>query len=190
MPVYENMEPHPRCYLADTNKGVWPDDELVDEPPPEALLARHISTMLQSHGLTSRTLGKALKVSQRAANQLLNGSVWPSLAAILRVEQNLGIPLWIGQHHNKPTPLEPRPNCYLSAGEWPTGPLRSKAPPEAVRAQQISQMFSGSYSARPFIAHRAGISVPVIEGLLDGSIWPDLVTIARLEHAYKRQLWV
>ena len=153
MPVYEDLKPHPRSYLADTDEGVWPKDPLADDAPPEALLAHHICTTLEKHGLTSRPLAQALKISQRAANQLLNGSVWPSLAAIVRIEQNLGIPLWIGQYHNKRgTPLEPRPNCYLRSGEWPTGLLKSKPPPEAVLAQKISHSFSGSYSARPKLA--------------------------------------
>ena len=127
---------------------------------------------------------------------LRTGRSWPNLGTILRVEQRLGIQLWAGQHNAKSgTPLEPRPNRYVAAGgSWPDGPLSEDAPPEAVVAQELSEKFRGLHEARynsdtSRAADKLAVSEATVEGLLNGSAWPDLATIARIEGTLRVALW-
>ena len=194
------LKSRPRDYLADPNSGEWPGGALVADPPPEALLALHISTVLDEYcgarGLSSYTAAAAAGISQKSMYHLLTGRSWPNLVTILRVEQNLGIQLWAGQHNAKcGAPLEPRPNRYLAAGgSWPDGPLVKDAPPEAVLAQELSEKFHGVYEARyngdtSRAANKLEVSEATIEGLLNGNTWPDLATIARIGRNHRVALW-
>ena len=194
------LKSRPRDYLVDPNSGEWPSGAMVADPPPEALLALHISTVLNefcgARGLSSYTAAAAAKISQKSMYHLLAGRSWPNLVTILRVEQNLGIQLWAGQHNAKcGTPLEPRPNRYLAAGGyWPDGPLAEDAPPEAVLAQELSEQFRSVHEARynsdtSRAANELEVSEATVEGLLNGSAWPDLATIARIERNHRVTLW-
>ena len=194
------LKSRPRDYLVDPKGGEWPGGAMVADPPPEALLALHISTVLDEYcgarGLSSYRAAAAAGISQKSMYHLLTGRCWPNLVTILRVEQNLGIQLWAGQHNAKHGPLlEPRPNCYVAAGgSWPDGPLTTDAPPEAVLAQELSEKFRGIHEARhdsdtSRAANTLEVSEATVEGLLNGSAWPDLATIARIERNHQVALW-
>ena len=194
------LKSRPRDYLADPNSGEWPGGALVTDPPPEALLALHISTVLKEHcdarGLSSYTAAAAAQISQKSMYHLLTGRSWVNLVTIARVERNLGIQLWAGQHNAKSgAPLEPRPNSYLAAGgSWPDGPLTKDAPPEAVVAQELSERFRGIHEVRyqgdtSRAADELEVSEATVEGLLNGGAWPDLATIARIERNLRIALW-
>ena len=194
------LKSRPRDYLLDPEGGELPGGAMVADPPPEALLALHISTVLDEYcdarGLSSYTAAAAARISQKSMYHLLTGRSWPNLVTILRVEQNLGIQLWAGQHNAKcGAPLEPRPNCYVAAGgSWPDGPLIEDAPPEAVLAQELTEKFRGIHEARhngdtSQAADKLEVSEATVEGLLNGSAWPDLATIARIERNHRAALW-
>ena len=194
------LKSRPRDYLADPESGVWPGGAMVADPPPETLLALHISTVLNEYcdarGLSSYTAAAAAQISQKSMYHLLTGRCWPNLVTILRVEQNLGIQLWAGQHNTRSgAPLEPRPNRYVAAGgSWPDGPLSEDAPPEVVVAQELSEKFRGIYEARydsdtSTAADGLEVSEATVEGLLNGSAWPDLATVARIERNHQVTLW-
>lgn len=201
MPRYGGgLKSRPRDYLVDPENGVWPGGAMVADLPPEALLALHIATVLNefcdARGLSSYTAAASAQISQKSMYHLLTGRSWPNLVTILRVERNLGIQLWAGQHNTKSgRPLEPCPNRYVAAGgSWPDGPLIEDAPPEAVMAQELSAAFRGIYEARynsdtSRAADKLEVSEATVEGLLNGSAWPDLVTIARIGRHHRIALW-
>ena len=197
MPKRLNLEPHPRCYLA---SGTWPDGPLVKRPPPEAVLAQHISTTFRNactfRGLSTRQAAAVLKISQKAVHNLINGHSWPDLPMIARVESKLGIQLWTSQYNaGSDEPLELQPRRYLDKGAvWPDGPLVKDAPPEAVLAQHISKEFRDTFEARNLTvgqaADKASISEAAVRNLLNGDTWFDLPTIARVERKFRRRLWI
>ena len=124
--------------------GVWPDDPLIGSAPPEARLARRISILLRDYvddrGFNPREADAATGISEKTIRNLLDGTVWPHMAMIARLENKLGIPLWVGQHNDgHGTKLELAPRDYLDAGKWPTGPLIEDAPPEAVLAKESAR---------------------------------------------------
>ena len=197
MPKRLDLEPHPRCYLA---SGNWPDGRLKGGAPPEAVLARHISTMFRNvckfRGLSTRQAAAGAKISQKAVHNLLNGHSWPDLPTIARVESNLGIQLWTSQYNaGSDEPLELQPRRYLVRGAvWPDGPLVEDAPPEAVLAKHISTAFRGTCEARDLnvsrAADKASISEAAVHNLLNGDTWFDLPTIARVERKFRLKLWL
>ncbi len=162
------------------------------------MLAQHISKIFRdackSHGLSTRQAAAKAEVSQKAVINLLNGHSWPDLPMIAAIESKFGIPLWISQHNAQSgTPLEPRPNCYLAKDSWPDGPLTAGAPPEAVLAQHISAVLRNACKSRfatiSSAASKASISQAAVESLLNGDVWPDFETIARLEGNLGIPLW-
>ena len=197
MPKRLDLESNPRCYLA---SGTWPDGPLVKKHPPEAVLAKHISTTFRNvckfRGLSTRQAAAVVKISQKAVHNLLNGRSWPDLTTIARVEGNLGIQLWTSQYNaGSDEPLELQPRRYLVKGAvWPDGPLVKDAPPEAVLAQHISTEFRKTFKARNLTvgqaADKASISEAAVYNLLNGDTWFDLPTIARVERKFRLRLWL
>lgn len=194
----KGFDSHPCSYVRPG--GTWPDGPLKANPPPEVLLARHVSTVLRDYcaarGLNSHGLAAEAQITQRLSYSLLHGRSWPNLATLAKVERTLGVALWVGQHHaGRPPVLRLRPNQYLARnGTWPDGPLIRAAPPEARDAQHIAIAFRDICQATKGLtiadaAARAQIPEPVLQGLLDGDTWPDLVTVARLERALGVPLW-
>ena len=199
MPKYKGLKPQPRNYLNKPKTGKWPDGPIVKNAPPEALLALHISTVLneycEARGWASQTAGDAAGISQKSMYHLLTGRSWPNLVTILRIEQNLGIQLWASQHNAKHgAPLQPRPNCYLTEGAtWPNGPLVAGAPHEAVLAQHVSTAFRSAHQTSRLTsaeaAARANISPSAVDDILNGNAWPDLTVISRIERQLGVPLW-
>lgn len=74
------------------------------------------------------------------------------------------------------------------------GPFRDGTPagPAAVRyAQQLARILKEAIGDRSIreIARQTGIAHTTIAGVLNGSRWADLVTIARLEETLETKLW-
>ena len=175
------------------------------------MVAQHISTAFRDSfqagkGLTVAEAAAEARISEPVAHGLLEGDIWPDLVTTARVERALGGPLWANQHHAATTkPLRARPNCYVRSGAWPDGGLVDKPPPEVLLAQKISKAFRAAYDSRRFglgaiaaedpetkintAAKELRISTAVVEGLLNGSFWPDLATIARLERNLGIRVW-
>ena len=197
MPRLRNLKSRPRDYLIKKKTGVWPDDPLIDSAPPEALLAHRISILLRDYvddrGFNPREADAATGISEKTIRNLLDGTVWPHMAMIARLENTLGIPLWVGQHNDgHGTKLELAPRDYLYAGKWPTGPLIEDAPPEAVLAKEISTSFANAYGRYRDIdaaVTKLEVSRGVIESLLNGAAWLDVPTLARVERNLRTRLW-
>ena len=82
---------------------------------------------------------------------------------------------------------------------WPEGNIKQGAPPSAALAKAIalrlskklnykSKARSQRTSARQ-TARRAGLSPRTITNIIEGTNWPDIDTIARLENALDMDLW-
>ena len=87
-----------------------------------------------------------------------------------------------------------QPCAYVVAGEkWPRGPLVVDAPKEALLAQGIANKILDELKKRETTAHavasRRGISSETLYKVLDGTNWPNFVTVARLEIHFNRRLW-
>ncbi|MDE0132304.1 MAG: helix-turn-helix transcriptional regulator [bacterium] len=84
------------------------------------------------------------------------------------------------------------PVTYVAPkGKFPQGPYRSETPPEVFLAAGLARRLKDRIekdSIRHF-AHKANLSPQTLVNILRGETWPDLLTIARLEHALERKLW-
>jgi hypothetical protein len=87
-----------------------------------------------------------------------------------------------------------QPRAYLAEdGKWPYGPLVDNPPKEVLLAQGICKKIL-HYSqkrqwTRHHIAQEAAIGYQSLYTLLNGTTWPDIVTVARLEMLFKRRLF-
>ncbi len=82
-----------------------------------------------------------------------------------------------------------RPVDYILRGAWPLAELEPSVP--ANYAQIFARNLSiaiGEFSLRE-IGRRAGLSGQTIQKLEDGESWPDTVSVAKLEYAFKSLLW-
>ena len=71
------------------------------------------------------------------------------------------------------------------------GPYRNETPPEAFLAVGLALRLKnkiGNESIR-YVAKKANLGPQTILNILNGKTWPDLLTIARLEHALEAKLW-
>ena len=131
--------------------------------------------------------------------EVAGDNCWSSLRTLARAESSYGIKLWVNQQGS----LKPHPCAYLDKGQvWPDGRLKQNAPPEAVLAKEISRRFREACqvryldpaNARGFdpakAAAAAGIAQITVKDLLDGRIWCDLPTVARIEGRLDISLWV
>ena len=75
----------------------------------------------------------------------------------------------------------------------PYGPLVDNPPKEVLLAQGISKKILYYAQKRQWTRHRiaaeAAIGYQTLYNLLNGTTWPDIVTVARLEILFKRRLF-
>ena len=94
--AYQQPPIVPNSYLAAGER--WPYGELVDDAPAEARLAqaiaKNLSGALGPRGLTPETASKDLGLSPHTIRDICEGEIWASYAAIARIEDRLGFPLW------------------------------------------------------------------------------------------------
>lgn len=87
----------------------------------------------------------------------------------------------------------PLPSTCLASGEWPDGPLKANAPPEAELIRQICQTLKRARDVQGIsnrgLARLSGIGQPTLQDLLSGRTWGSLRTIAALEEALGVGLW-
>ena len=94
-----------------------------------------------------------------------------------------------------PRVAKPPPYSHLAEGTWPHGELRGDAPTEALQMQILSRRLR-TLLTRPkkrsvySLAKDAELPAQTIHNILKGKVWPDLVTIHRLEMAVRERLWV
>ncbi len=81
------------------------------------------------------------------------------------------------------------PASYVSAGEWKVG--RVDGPRLVLYAQAFATAVEAAVGERSLrdVARQAEISHTTLLAVLGGHRWPDMVTIAKLEEAFARDLW-
>ena len=87
-----------------------------------------------------------------------------------------------------------KPADYLDDGaDWPGGPLRADAPPEAYLAAAVATRLQAIAADRDLtyssIAKQAGTTRGTVARISNGASWPDMRTVARLECALGARLW-
>ena len=150
----------------------------------------HPSAPMTLPGVRSAAQARNAGLAPGTIGDLLSGDSWSTLPTLASLEQSHDILLWVNQRSS----LKSYPCDYLAKGQtWPGGHLKAGAPPEALLAREIIRKLLDRCGSR-FEDHNAqhGINVDrlaavtkiartTIEDLLDGRIWFDLPTIARLE---------
>ena len=201
MAARQPLRSQPRCYLL---KGqVWPDGRLGRGAPAEAVLAQHVARALKeacaTAGHNPRDAAAKTGLGYGTIHGLLSGRSWATLRTIGALAQSYNIHLSATRRAS----LAPYPRAYLVKGaRWPDGSLKASAPPEALLAREVSQRlrdrcrsrFEDHHCDRGFDLDRVvavtRASRAAIEDLLDGRVWVDLPTIARLEGRLDIPLWV
>ena len=81
-------------------------------------------------------------------------------------------------------PATLRPKDWIIFGDFLTGTLSPQAPAEIVLAQKVGIALEGAlaHSSWPSydVATRAQVPIPVLNGIIEGEILPDLATLAQL----------
>lgn len=74
---------------------------------------------------------------------------------------------------------------------WPHTELAADAPPPAAYVRHIAQQLHSALEQQPLsgLARQADVTRSTIQDLLAGRVWPDLVTVIKLEVALNRRLW-
>lgn len=196
------LKSQPNDYLASGEE--WPDGKLVDDAPPEAYLARSVSSrfrrLLGYEDWNQKQASEQLDISTHTVNDLFHGKTWPSFAVIARIEHRLSATLLHGAYELTDEPAEAYqqpptvPNSYLVAGErWPYGDLVDDAPAEARLAQAIAKNVDGALRPRGLTPETAskdfGLSPHTIRDICDGEIWASYAAVARIEDRLGFPLW-
>lgn len=91
-----------------------------------------------------------------------------------------------------PMPTRPKPADYLAKRDrFAEGQFKPGTPPEVYLAAGLASRLEqniGDESIR-YTARKAGLSAQTVLNILNGTTWPDLRTIAKLEIALNRKLW-
>lgn len=84
-----------------------------------------------------------------------------------------------------------RPREFVVGGDWPQASLAEHH--GARVAQQVASRLAEAMGRQRLSAKRlgliSGVSRQTIANVLNGVVWPDLLTIANLEHALAERLW-
>jgi len=86
----------------------------------------------------------------------------------------------------------PHPVSYVAEeGTFPQGPYEWETPWEVFLAAALAIRLKAKTDKESvrYIARKAGLSPQTILNILNGTTWPDLRTIARLEIAVDGKLW-
>ena len=79
----------------------------------------------------------------------------------------------------------------VRGGHWPDGPFADGTPPEIVYAAHVATRITELVAGQTVVAlaRTAGVTRSAIHAILNGSRWPDAVTIARIEMGTQQPLW-
>lgn len=88
----------------------------------------------------------------------------------------------------------PPASYVISGGTFPFGPFRPDSPPEVYAAAgiiaRVLSLISEDGGSQRAYARKASISSSVLNRLLKGENYCDLVTLAKLEFHTNAELWV
>ena len=93
--------------------------------------------------------------------------------------------------YHMPQPRQ-HPTAYLEKdGNFPDGPFRPEAPPEVYLAAALANRLKAATRGESirYIAKLSDLSPQTILNIQNGTSWPDLRTIARLETVFDYRLW-
>ena len=181
----------PRDYIA---TGKWPAGPLKPKAPKEAHLARGIAIRFlhyrDANGTNINEIARLTGLGRQTLYNLRHGKSWPNLITVARLETHFDRRLW-GREH---IPQSQTPRDHLAEGEqWPDGDLDDNAPKEARLARGIAtailHQITRKKTSPDVVAAKRRIDPDTLQGLLDGSRWPDFFTVARLEIHFNRRLW-
>lgn len=81
------------------------------------------------------------------------------------------------------------PRAHRVSGEWPTAQLDGD--PAAEAAQEFVVRLAAAAGERSLRAVEAatGVDHDTVARILRGATWPDIATVANLEHGLKADLW-
>lgn len=85
-----------------------------------------------------------------------------------------------------PRPARAAPNTWST--DWPDAPCGD---PTAEVARLLAQRLSAALDGRSLRAAKAvtGVDHAIISKILNGQVWPDIATLARLEAGLGTDLW-
>ncbi|HLU30988.1 MAG: XRE family transcriptional regulator [Acidimicrobiia bacterium] len=75
------------------------------------------------------------------------------------------------------------PAAYVESGRWPTGAIRPDAPGATWWAAEISRRLASALAeeSKSATAEATGMARSTLYDILNGTTWPDLVTLVALE---------
>ncbi len=81
------------------------------------------------------------------------------------------------------------PASYVARGDWKVGEV--EGPRLVLYAQAFAAAVEAAMGERTLrdVARQADLSHTTLLAVLRGQRWPDMVTIAKLEEAFTRDLW-
>ncbi|MBT2479444.1 helix-turn-helix transcriptional regulator [Streptomyces sp. ISL-94] len=96
MPGGTQRSTTPRDLAADPQS--WPHAGLADHPQARVVqaLARTLMEQMAEQGLSLRQVAAVSGVNRQAITNLLQGSSWPDVFTVSRLEDGLGAALWPG----------------------------------------------------------------------------------------------
>jgi len=86
-------------------------------------------------------------------------------------------------------PSRPSPRAHVVSGEWPHAQLDGDHAAEA--AQQFAARLVTAAAQRSLRTIEAvtGVDHATVSRILSGDVWPDIATVAHLEHGLETDLW-
>ncbi|WP_369032367.1 helix-turn-helix domain-containing protein [Streptomyces adonidis] len=84
-----------------------------------------------------------------------------------------------------------KPNEYVVGGNWPHAMMRvhrGALVAQAIARKLAETMVEQQLSANA-LARRSGVNRQVIANVLNGTVWPDMLTVVDLEGALGVKLW-
>lgn len=81
-----------------------------------------------------------------------------------------------------------RPRPVDLVAPWPHGATRDPAGRAAAGFAMALRTAMGDRSTGS-VAADCGLNHQTLHGILDGVVWPDMYTIAKLEHGLRTRLW-
>ncbi|MFB6822681.1 helix-turn-helix domain-containing protein [Streptomyces virginiae] len=84
-----------------------------------------------------------------------------------------------------------RPNEFVVGGEWPHAVMqahRGALVAQAI-ARRLSEAMADQGVSANALARKSGVNRQVIANVLNGTVWPDMLTVVDLEGALGVMLW-
>lgn len=86
-------------------------------------------------------------------------------------------------------PYRLAPRAHVESGEWPAAQLDGD--PAAQVAQRLASRLAAAVDGRSLraVERATGVDHDTVARILRGDTWPDIATVAHLEHGLGADLW-